>query len=103
MSRADTLRAFIATRPQDPFPKYALALEYKNAGQLAEAADQFQILMRDHAEYVAAYLHAGNTHLALGDREAARAAYARGIEVATQRGDAHARGELEGALGSLGA
>jgi hypothetical protein len=101
MSRADTLRAFIASKPQDPFPRYALAMEYKNTGQLAEAREQFDVLMRDHADYVATYLHAGNTHLALGDRAAARAAFARGIEVATRRGDGHARGELEGALGML--
>ena len=101
MSRADTLRAFIASKPQDPFPKYALAMEYKNQGQLAEAREQFDVLMRDHADYVATYLHAGNTCLALGDRAAARAAFTRGIEIAGQRGDAHARGELEGALGMI--
>ncbi|MES1205334.1 MAG: hypothetical protein ABUS79_05305 [Pseudomonadota bacterium] len=102
MSRVDTLRAFIASKPQDPFPKYALALEYKNSGKLAEAIEQFEVLIREHADYVAGYLHAGNTHLALGDRAAARAVYARGIEVATQRGDSHARGELEGALDAVG-
>lgn len=101
MSRVETLKAFIASKPHDPFPRYALALEYKNGGLLAEAREQFEILMRDHADYVAAYLHAGNTQVALGDRAAARATYARGIQVATQRGDAHARGELEGALGTL--
>jgi Tfp pilus assembly protein PilF len=101
MSRADTLKAFIASKPQDPFPRYALAMEYKNAGQLAEARVEFEVLMRDHADYVATYLHAGNTLAALGDRAAARAAFTRGIEVASRRGDAHARGELEGALGSL--
>ena len=101
MSRAETLKAFIANKPQDPFPRYALAMEYKNTGQLPEARAQFEILMRDHADYVATYLHAGGTLAALGDRPAARAAFTRGIEVATRRGDAHARGELEGALGSL--
>ncbi len=101
MARADALKAFIASKPNDPFPKYALALEYKNTGQLAEACAQFEILMRDHGDYVAAYLHAGQTLLALGDRPAARAAFTRGVEVATRRGDAHARGELEGALGTL--
>jgi tetratricopeptide (TPR) repeat protein len=101
MSRADTLRAFIASKPKDPFPRYALAMEYKNTGQLAEAREQFDVLMRDHADYVATYLHAGNTCLALGDRAAARAAFTRGIEIAGQRGDAHARGELEGALGMI--
>ncbi len=76
-------------------------MEYKNAGQLVEARAQFEILMRDHADYVATYLHAGNTLAALGDRAAAREAFTRGIQVAAQRGDAHARGELEGALATL--
>jgi len=101
VSRVETLRAFIASRPGDPFPRYALAMEHKNGGRLSEARDEFAVLMRDHADYVAAYLHAGNTHLALGDRDAAREAYARGIEASIRKGDGHARGELEGALASL--
>jgi tetratricopeptide (TPR) repeat protein len=95
----EALRAFIASHPKDPFPRYALAMEYKNGNRFAEARDEFTVLMRDHADYVAAYLHAGNTHLALGDRDAAREAFARGIEAAGRKGDAHARGELEAALG----
>jgi tetratricopeptide (TPR) repeat protein len=98
LSRAEALRAFIASHPKDPFPRYALALEYKNGNQLAEARDEFVALMRDHADYVAAYLHAGNTQLALGDRAAARETFARGIEASVRKGDAHARGELESAL-----
>jgi hypothetical protein len=98
MSRIDSLRAFIAGHPADPFPRYALALEYKNGDRLTEARDEFAALMRDHADYVAAYLHAGNTHLALGDPAAARQTFERGIEASIRRGDGHARGELESAL-----
>ena len=98
MSRVEALRAFIATHPNDAFPRYALAMEYKNGNRFTEARDEFAALLRDHADYVAAYLHAGNTHLALGDRDAAREAFTRGIEAAGRKGDAHARGELESAL-----
>ena len=98
MSRVDALRAYIAGHPNEAFPRYALAIELKNGNRFAEARDEFASLLRDHADYVAAYLHAGNTHLALGDRDAAREAFARGIEAATRKGDAHARGELESAL-----
>ena len=97
-SRAEALRAFIATHPNDPFPRYALALEYKNGNRFDEAREEFAVLMRDHADYVATYLHAGNTHLALGDRAAARETFTRGIEASVRKGDAHARGELESAL-----
>ena len=98
MSRIESLKTFIAGHPADPFPRYALALEYKNGNRLPEARDEFAALMRDHADYVAAYLHAGNTHLALGDRTAARETFARGIEASIRRGDGHAKGELESAL-----
>ena len=101
MSRIDALVGFIQQNPQDPFPRYALALEYKNGGRLDEARATFDALMTTHPDYTAAYLHAGNTVLALGLRDEARAVYQRGIEVCARRGDAHARGELEGALASL--
>jgi len=95
------LKAFIAQRPADPFPRYGLALEYKNAGQLEEASDTFAALMNDHPTYTAAYLHAGNTAVALGRPDDARAIYTRGIEACKGANDGHARGELEGALASL--
>jgi tetratricopeptide (TPR) repeat protein len=101
VSRADTLKKFIAAHPNDPFPRYGLAQEYKNAGQLAEARAEFDILMRDHPDYTAAYLHAGNVLLALGARDEARATFERGIEVCRRRGDGHAMSELAGALSSF--
>jgi tetratricopeptide (TPR) repeat protein len=100
-TRIEMLQAFIAQRPHDPFPRYGLALEHKNAGQLAEAWGVFEALMSEHPSYTAAYLHAGNTAVALGRVEDARAVYARGVEACVKAGDGHARGELEGALASL--
>jgi tetratricopeptide (TPR) repeat protein len=101
MSRIDALVGFIAQNPKDPFPHYALALEYKNGGRLDEARATFDGLMSAHPDYTAAYLHAGNTLLALGQKEAAQEVYQRGIEACARKGDTHARGELEGALSSL--
>jgi tetratricopeptide (TPR) repeat protein len=101
VSRIETLKSFIAQRPDDPFPKYALALEYKNAARLEEAREAFEVLVAAHPAYTPAYLHAGNTLVALGRVADARAVYQRGIEACARAGDAHARGELEGALGTL--
>ena len=101
MSRIDMLKAFVAQRPADPFPQYALALEYKNAGRLAEAEQAFAAVMDRHPSYTAAYLHAGNTLVVLGRVSDARAVYVRGVEACRSAGDAHARGEIEGALASL--
>lgn len=96
------LRSFVATKPDDPFPRYALAHELKNGGDLAGAWSEFEVLLRDHAGYVAGYLHAGNTLVALGRTDDARAVYRKGVEIASASGDGHAKGELEGALASLG-
>jgi tetratricopeptide (TPR) repeat protein len=96
------LRSFIEQRPADPFPKYALALEHRNAGAFEEAWAAFQVLLERHPDYAPGYLHAGNTLVSLGRRDEARAVYERGIEVCRRVGDAHAGGELEGALAALG-
>ncbi len=101
-SRVEMLKTFAQQRPNDPFPKYGLALEFKNAGDLAAARSAFEALLAAHPDYVPGYLHAGNTLVALGQRDDAAALYRKGIEVAGRSGDAHARGELEGALASLG-
>jgi tetratricopeptide (TPR) repeat protein len=101
VSRVDALKKFIAARPADPFPRYGLAQEFKNAGRLAEARAEFDLLMRDHPDYTAAYLHAGNVLLALGERAEARATFERGIEACRRRGDGHAMSVLEGALSAF--
>jgi tetratricopeptide (TPR) repeat protein len=96
------LLGFIRQKPNDPFPRYALALEYKNADRLEDARRTFEELMGAQPDYTATYLHAGNVLVALGRPDEARAVYQKGISVCGQRGDAHARGELEGALATLG-
>jgi tetratricopeptide (TPR) repeat protein len=100
-SRIAKLRAFAEARPQDPFPRYALALEHRNAGDHTLALAVFQELIAAHPDYVPAYLHAGNASVAAGDKEGARGLWQRGLETARKKGDGHAAGELEGALGSL--
>jgi tetratricopeptide (TPR) repeat protein len=101
VSRIETLKKFIEAHPNDPFPRYGLAQEYKNAGRFDEARAVFESLMRDHPDYTAAYLHAGNVLISLGQRDEARAVFERGIEACRRRGDGHAMSELEGALSSF--
>ena len=101
-SRIEMLQAFIAKAPRDQFARYALALEFKNAGRFDEACALFSDLMTNDPDYTATYLHAGNLLVTMGRKDEARSVYGTGIEAASRRGDTHARGELEGALGSLG-
>jgi tetratricopeptide (TPR) repeat protein len=98
MDRIATFKSFIARTPGDPFPRYGLAMEYRARGELAAAWTAFSELLDQFPDYVATYLMAGGTLLALGRRDEAAGIYRRGIEVATRKGDSHARGELETAL-----
>ncbi len=100
--RIARLRAFMVARPQDPFPRYALALEHRNAGDHAQAWAELQRLLADHPDYTAGYLHAGHALVALGRRDEAARVWQDGVAACVRRGDQHARGELESALATLG-
>jgi hypothetical protein len=98
MDRIATFKSFIARSPSDPFPRYGLAMELKSQGALAEAWVVFSELLDGFPDYVPTYLMAGGTLVGLDRKAEAAAVYQRGIEVASRRGDPHARGELESAL-----
>jgi len=101
MGRIEQLRQFIAQKPDDPFPRYGLALELRNAGRLEEARQVFAELSLSFPEYVPAYLHAGNVLVQLGKRVEGAEMLRKGIEAAGKKSDLHARSELEAALAAL--
>ena len=76
-------------------------MEYRNSGDLETAINEFQSLIAANPDYVAAYFHGGQTLERLARVDEARAMYQNGIEASYRTGDAHARGELEGALSML--
>jgi hypothetical protein len=98
VDRLEQLRTFIAAKPDEPFPRYALALELKSRGDPAAAAVEMKELIRRVPGYVAAYLQLGMLHQTLGANEEARGAFRSGQEVARKAGDTHALSELTSAL-----
>jgi tetratricopeptide (TPR) repeat protein len=102
MDRIATFKSFIARAPGDPFPRYGLAMELRNRGDLADAWAAFSDLIEQFPDYVPTYLMAGGTLTGLGRKDEAAAVYRRGVAAAARKGDAHARGELEAALAELG-
>ena len=101
MDRIATFLSFISKSPADPFPRYGLAMEHKTRGDNDQAWIVFEELVTKFPDYVPTYLMAGGTLVALGRKDEAAAIYERGIEVATRRGDPHARGELQSALSEI--
>ncbi|MGB1016787.1 MAG: tetratricopeptide repeat protein [Nannocystaceae bacterium] len=101
MDRLGMLQQFLKSRPDDPFVRYGLAMEYKKLGRLDEATAAFAELLAKSPEYVAAYLMAGNTLEEAGQAQEALAMYTRGAEVARAAGDEHATSELVAAHEAL--
>jgi tetratricopeptide (TPR) repeat protein len=99
--RLTKLKDLLKDNPQDRFACYGLAMEYARLGQLDEAVRQFRALVAMDADYVAAYLQAGQTLEKLGRTEEAKEVYRQGIEAARRRGETRAQEELEAALGFL--
>lgn len=99
--RIDQLKSHLATRPDDPFVLYALAIEYMNEGESDEAERYFAEVYRRFPEYVPTYLHYGGLLQTRGDSTQAKRLYSEGIERARAKGENHALSELADALSLL--
>lgn len=99
--RLEILRSFAEKRPQDPFPRYALAMELKSRGDADQAWAAFESVLADHPDYIASYAPAGEVLIGLDRLDEARAVYRKGIEACARRSDAHTQIHLEEALAAL--
>jgi len=99
-ARMDQIEAMLADEPKDTFLRYALALEYRSAGETSLAAEKLRELLADEA-YVPAYLMAGQLWIALGDLELAAETLRTGMGAAKSQGNEHAWGEMSGLLATV--
>ena len=100
-SRLDEIRAIIEQLPDDPFPRYGLAIEHKTMGQLDEAKGAFADLLSRHPSYIPQYLMYGGLLVQMKDKAAASHIYQLGIAAAEKAKNGHALGELRQALASI--
>ena len=99
--RIESMRQFAEQFPDNPFPRYALALEYKNAGESEAAVETFRLLTTRLPDYVPAYLQFGMLLDQMGRIDEAREVLTTGIEKARETGNSHALGEMQGVLSGL--
>jgi tetratricopeptide (TPR) repeat protein len=85
----------------DSFAFYGLGMEYRKEGRVDDAVATFTKLKDKDPAYVPLYLMAGQTLIDAGRSDEARSWLEAGIEVARQKADSHALGELESALALL--
>lgn len=100
-TRLEVLEQMVARGGNDPFPYYGLALEYRSQGRDEDALRTFGEMRTKFPGYVPQYLMAGQIYERLGQREMAREWFEAGIVAARAARDAHALGELEGALAGV--
>jgi tetratricopeptide (TPR) repeat protein len=101
MDRIEQLRKFIDAQPDEPFPRYALALELKGKADNEGAVRELRELLRRKPDYLAAYLQLGMIEQTLGRPDAAREILRKGQELARTQGDTHTLSELTSALETL--
>jgi tetratricopeptide (TPR) repeat protein len=101
MDRIAILEETLKTQPNEPFIRYALAMEFANAGQFDKALEQFDYLLSQHPKYGATYYQAGAFLARQGQYVKARKVLERGVQVAREQGNSHALDELQAALQEL--
>jgi predicted Zn-dependent protease len=99
--RLEMLRSFIEKRPGDPFPRYALAMELKTAGDALAAWQTFEALIAEYPDYIASYSPAGEVLVGLDRIEEARVVLSKGMDACSKKNDVHMRDHLESALAEL--
>lgn len=99
--RLAVLEMMVSKAPNDPFPSYCLAQEYRSRGRLEDAVAAFEALRGRHPSYVPQYLMAAQVLQELKRLDDARAVVEAGLAAARAARDGHAAGELESLLASL--
>ncbi len=88
-------------QPNDPFLKYAIAMEYIAVGENEDAHTLFNELLEKFPDYVATYYHAAKMKAQNNQVHEAITLLRKGIEVAEKAADKHAANELRAALMDL--
>jgi tetratricopeptide (TPR) repeat protein len=97
MDRLGMLENMVVAKPDEPFPRYGLAMEYKKRERFDDAIAAFEALIAAHPGYVPSYLMFGNLLEARSQVPRAIEVYTAGIAAAERAGDDHAAGELQAA------
>ena len=101
MELIERLKCLIEKNPEDAFPRYGLAMEYRKKGHHKQAIRVFEDLLGYHPEYIPAYLQFGMSLVVQGDHQEAREVFSRGVNLAIEKKQDHAREELQAALSEL--
>lgn len=96
--RLKELAARVRKDPRDSFSKFALALELIKIDEVNKALTLFESVYKQDPEYLGVYYHLGKLYEHFGRFTDAEQMYQKGIALAENKGEAHAKSELMEAL-----
>lgn len=99
--RISKLEEMTLKLPNDPFPLYALGLEYLAEEECDKALSFFEKLIAQHPDYLPTYYQIGIALEKLSQTERAEDIYKQGIALAQTTRDFKTKAELEEALSLL--
>lgn len=101
MERIQKLKGMLESSPTDCFLLHALGLEYVKLNEPGIAVDYFKKVISIDENYVGTYYHLAKTIQKMENMDEAIEWYEKGILIATQLKDQHAKNELQMALEEL--
>lgn len=96
--RLTMIRQMLDQNPDDPFLKYAAALEYKKAGNINECIALMQKLIIEHEDYLPVYFQYGKLLEEKGTIQEAILIYKKGCDLAEKQNEIKTLRELKEAL-----
>jgi Flp pilus assembly protein TadD len=99
-ARIVALRKMAHAKPDDPRPRFGLALEFEKAGRWEEAAAELRAYLAVTDDQGNAYGRLGKALRELGRDDEAKEAYRQGVDAAYRHGHPTMAGEFEDILDS---
>jgi len=100
-SRIKKLAVFLKKNPEDPFAKFALALELLKRDEVEKALMFFESVYHQNPDYVGVYYHLGKLYERFGRIADAEKMYTEGISLSEKKEEFHNKSELQEALALL--
>ena len=97
-ARIDELLKMVSQLPNDPFPLYALGLEYLSSDNFDQAVHFFLQTEAKFPDYLPTFYQLGNLFFKMDDVEKAKITFKKGIALAEKQTNRKTKAELEEAL-----
>ncbi|MBX2893901.1 MAG: tetratricopeptide repeat protein [Cyclobacteriaceae bacterium] len=98
--RVEMLKKYMQEDADDPFPVYALALEYQ-ATDAEKARALFELLLTNHPHYLPTYYMAGIFFIQCNQTDQGISILKRGLEIAKAQHNTSTVREIQGVLDNL--